>query len=241
MCYLHAMRYTKFEDKVHERLREARIGAGLGSARKAAARLEIPASTYVSYENGSRSLSLEVARNLAARFGVSVSWLLTGHEVAGGYAPWENDAPFRVVPVDGIIGRAGLLKTQTMPVSPWANAPALLHPELNDFDVRAWELDTDSVDRLITGGQIVYGIRIDQIRREPRHGEIVLLEQTLSDVRREWPVRVCEHSRNGILFVPNSSNPVHSTIRLDEPSEPDLVTKVLAVLVGAYVDLRFYT
>lgn len=63
------------------RLKWAREHARFDSARAAAAALDVSSATYQSHEDGTRAkrgFPPELARRYARRFGVSLSWLMTG-------------------------------------------------------------------------------------------------------------------------------------------------------------------
>lgn len=66
--------------KINDRLRAAREAAGYASASDAAKRFEWPIPTYLSHENDSRGLRLDVIERYAAAFGVNKSWLAFGFE-----------------------------------------------------------------------------------------------------------------------------------------------------------------
>ena len=221
-------------DSVHARLQKARIEANLGSARKAAKKLGVPVSTYTSYENGSRAISVKVANELAAGLGVSAKWLLTGDESSPLYTPWTKAVPFKLVPVSGVVGRRGLVRSSQMQDASLKYAPAFIDPEIGDYEVHAWELGNDSIDREMPNVVTIFGIMLGDLGRDPRDGEIVLLEQKLNDSRFEWPVRVCRHYDSGVVYEPSSNNPDHHDIMLVDPSEPYLVTRPLAVIIGGF-------
>lgn len=64
-------------DTPHERLVWARRQAGFSSAAEAADSLGIPKPTYSAHENGSRGFGHH-ADHYAARYKISLEWLLTG-------------------------------------------------------------------------------------------------------------------------------------------------------------------
>jgi hypothetical protein len=63
---------------VTERLRHARLRAGVAQRFGVAERFGWDYPTYVSHERGQVSLSLQAAKQYAKGFGVSVEWLLYG-------------------------------------------------------------------------------------------------------------------------------------------------------------------
>lgn len=79
---------------VATRLREARIGAGFGSASEAARRFGWTDATYRHHENGTRNVPQPKAETYARAFRVSPEWLLFG----------KGDAGKRAVPLVGYVG-----------------------------------------------------------------------------------------------------------------------------------------
>src|SRR4051812_22393109 len=84
---LHPARMEK-----HERLRAARIRAGIRSAADAARRLGVPYGTYTGHEAGSRGIKDAELRAYARAFKVPPAWLAYGEGAA---------EPNNVVPVMG--------------------------------------------------------------------------------------------------------------------------------------------
>lgn len=77
-----------------DRLRQARIAAGFGSAAEAARRFNWPYSSYAAHENGQNAIRLENAKVYSRAFKVAAAWILTG-----------DGGPSKVtVPVEGYVG-----------------------------------------------------------------------------------------------------------------------------------------
>jgi transcriptional regulator with XRE-family HTH domain len=70
------------EGQPHERLKEARKQAGYRSAAAFADACDITEATYRSHENGTRSITVPVARQYAPYLGVDWKWLLFGEAEA---------------------------------------------------------------------------------------------------------------------------------------------------------------
>lgn len=62
------------------RLRAAREHAGYRSAAQFARAIDMPEVTYRAYENGTRAIPVEAAREFARKLSVAWSWLLTGED-----------------------------------------------------------------------------------------------------------------------------------------------------------------
>lgn len=86
------MRMRSEEPK--DRLKKARMGAGLRSAAEAARRYNWPYSTYAAHENGQNQIQLESAQEYSRAFKVPASWILTG----------EGNPGRTTVPVRGYVG-----------------------------------------------------------------------------------------------------------------------------------------
>lgn len=63
-----------------DRLRSARIKAGIASAAEAAQRLGVPAPSYTHHENGTRDFDNETGKMYARRLGVEAAWLILGEK-----------------------------------------------------------------------------------------------------------------------------------------------------------------
>lgn len=62
----------------NERLKQARIAAGYGTATDAAEALGVSRATYIGHENGLRGFRSEAAERYGRKFKVRAGWLLTG-------------------------------------------------------------------------------------------------------------------------------------------------------------------
>lgn len=82
-----------------DRIRKARLNAGIATGTEAARQLGIPASTYLGYENGDREPGKDAARRLAKAYKVSLDWLLTGEGSLSDSAPPSNEV--------AVMGRIG--------------------------------------------------------------------------------------------------------------------------------------
>ncbi len=76
------LQFVSMAQRPHDRLREAREGAGYPTAAAFAKSHDLPESTYRSHENGARGLTLPSARLYADLLGVPWTWLMTGEAAA---------------------------------------------------------------------------------------------------------------------------------------------------------------
>lgn len=96
--------YTGFMEP-SERLRQIRAAAGYRFAKEAARAFGWNENTYSSHENGNRGIPAAAAKKYAARFKVSLDWLLEGKGIPPELptqpadAPHQPDPPFKVADV----------------------------------------------------------------------------------------------------------------------------------------------
>jgi len=64
----------------NERLKQARITAGYGTATDAAEALGVSRATYIGHENGQRGFRADAAEKYGRKFRVRAGWLMTGEE-----------------------------------------------------------------------------------------------------------------------------------------------------------------
>lgn len=74
------MGQRKMSSKIGERLRQKRLAAGYATASEAARRFGWNENTYRSHENTTRNVPREWLVAYAKVYGVTISWLTTGHE-----------------------------------------------------------------------------------------------------------------------------------------------------------------
>lgn len=96
------------EDQPHDRLRKARIAAGLKGPNEAAQRFGWPVNTYKSNENGNAPFSFKKAKDYAEAYGVRAEWIYDGRP------PMKPVTDERLVPVLGKVGAnaAGTLRME---------------------------------------------------------------------------------------------------------------------------------
>jgi phage repressor protein C with HTH and peptisase S24 domain len=88
------LRQSRGMGESNDRLKEARVRAGFGSARSAAIRYGWTVSTYASHENGQTPVPIDAARAYAKAFKTSAAWILTG----------EGSSEGLYVPIVGYVG-----------------------------------------------------------------------------------------------------------------------------------------
>lgn len=84
--------YARHMSDPAERLRIARLRAGFSTAKEAAEAIDMPVSTYLAHENGSRGYPAKRAAVYARRFKVREQWLLYGVGAAPGTEQQDQTA-----------------------------------------------------------------------------------------------------------------------------------------------------
>jgi phage repressor protein C with HTH and peptisase S24 domain len=172
--------------QVHDRLKRARVNAGFASAAAAAESLGVKRYTYTQHENGTRGFKRDAAAHYARRFGVSLTWLLTGRS--------EPNAPGRT-PVLGHVGAGATVNIAStdapQPLDHIDTPPGLnpdgaavivrgdsMYPTCEDGDILFYERRTSDVTGLLNRLCIVWlsdeRILIKRLRRGSRSGYFTL-------------------------------------------------------------------
>lgn len=140
-------------DEAHDRLRKARIAAGLKSAAAAAKRFGWTASTYSSHENGQTTpMPYKAAAAYAAAFKVSTGWLLTGD---------GEPAAQNRVEIVGKIGAGGAIDTSSEQIGPDGLYDIEVPFALPD-GVVAYEIDGDSMWPRYDSGDVIICYKYSQ-------------------------------------------------------------------------------
>lgn len=80
------------DQKIGERIREVRLGAGLSQA-DFGARVGVSLPTIVRAEKGAVGLRLDFVQDIARCFGCDLAWLITGEKLAAGVPVLKNLEP----------------------------------------------------------------------------------------------------------------------------------------------------
>jgi phage repressor protein C with HTH and peptisase S24 domain len=97
MMHVGKLYMIEFMSEKHERLRQARIDAGYGSAQSAADALGITASTYRAHENGQNDFGLEEAQIYGRKFSVDPIWIMTNAVSQSKATVAEGSIPSNIV------------------------------------------------------------------------------------------------------------------------------------------------
>lgn len=145
-----------------DRLREARIAAGFGSARAAATRHGWTISTYSAHENGQNQYGESDAKEYAKRYKVLSGWLLTGE---GPRTPpkQEDQEPRRKITEVPVLDwvSAGRLAEPNSQI-PVEDVPLLAFADLGRGDFFALTVQGTSMDRISPDGSVIIVNRSDK-------------------------------------------------------------------------------
>lgn len=196
-----------------QRLRAARIAAGIPSASAAARELGVAGSTYNSHERagepGSRNFSLDDAKLYARRFGVSAIWLFTG-EGAGADG----------VPLVSWVKAGALEMPDGFELGP--DVERIPSPNLPRGDWIALRVVGDSMDRISPPGSIIF-VNRDEKRLVANACYVVSTEDGGTTYKRFRP--------SPDRFEPVSVNPAH------EPLFPDSMPKIVGRVRKTILDM----
>jgi phage repressor protein C with HTH and peptisase S24 domain len=241
---------------VGERLRLARIDAGLRSASAAAARFRWVVSTYISHENGNREPGRQILE-YAKAFRVNHEWLLTGHgpkesRNAGSseVITTRNDPRINLTEVPSlnhstfvVVGTVEAGKFYSMDDQNDAAGP----PETVTWtrDRRfpnaahvAFKVRGDSMDlQRIFDGDTILAVDWNDTGMAPITGLTVVVERKLFGGHAlELTVKKLEVKPDSYVLHPRSSNPAHQPIivprRESEDGDPEF--RIVALVIGRY-------
>lgn len=99
------------------RLRAAREHAGYRSAARFAREIEMPEVTYRAYENGTRAIPIDAAREFARRLNVAWAWLIAGEDAPDFAAPRPGLAEPPIVAISRHSGKVNALEMTQAPVT----------------------------------------------------------------------------------------------------------------------------
>ncbi|RFC66482.1 LexA family transcriptional regulator [Fulvimarina endophytica] len=215
--------------EMSDRLRQARVEAGYGSASAAAAAVGINPSTYRAHENGQNEFGPEYATLYGRRFSVAPGWLLTGsgderveadtdferHEERGAFSSASAYRPKRPGGVPEVDVQAGAGEGRVGEiVQMTANGQAFsAHPV-----VAEWVFSDDWLAELRakSSGSIVLPIVGDSMRPNYQPGDRVLV-----DLRQT-------QFMDGVVFLISVDDDAPSVKRLTKVyrSDPPMVTVI---------------
>lgn len=188
---------------MHDRLRKSRIDAGFASAAAAARAMHIPPPTYQGHENGTTPPPREALKVYAAKFKVSVDYLLSGKGSARG-------GPSKVA-IRGYVGAgAAIFMVDDGPIdemeAPFRCGPDCaavlvrgdsMRPMMEDGDVLIYEDQTEDASSMLNKRCVVKladgRIFVKKLRRGTESG-LYSLESfnadLIEDVTVEWVARI---------------------------------------------------
>ncbi|MFO1259031.1 MAG: XRE family transcriptional regulator [Gammaproteobacteria bacterium] len=181
--------------KICERLKDARIKAGFGSAKEFAEKTNLKISTYSLHEAGTRGMSIEVIEHYAGLLEINASWLLTG------------------------IGPRCKTKIREIPIITWAGIKEFINHRhqfynehtTSDVDLSpysfALRVNNDTMEPRYPEGAII----IVDCEQHPRHKDFAVFQL---DDKKEFTFKQLLHAE-GELFA-KSLNPDYPTLKLSK-------------------------
>ena len=168
--------------------------------------------TFVKDALERRVPSIENFADLAKALDVSIDWLLYGT----GQSPYSET---KLIPVPltktRVVGQiaAGVWRERDAvePDGPLAELPVVLMPPYDEMRQEAFRVLGSSVDRIAPHGSYAIGVRYIDLRREPRHGELAVIERRRNGIAEHTLKRIC-YEGGDIKLLPESNDP-----RFQEP------------------------
>ena len=188
--------------------------------------------------------AVDVVERLAAALGVSPGYLAFGTE--------ENPGPARSapalpppasIPLIGLVGAGAFLAVDTDVDAPlFDDAPIPPDPSYDIADQFAVQVSGTSVNRVAPDGAILGCIDVVKTRRQPRQGDLVIVErQVFSGQAIERTAKRFHKVEGGFELRPDSDDPRHQQpIRIsstDEPAEGESV-RVIGIVTWLHAPMR---
>lgn len=215
-----------------DRLVIARTNAGYASASEAAARFNWPAPTYLSHENGTRGLRLEVAKKYARAFGVSATWLLTGEEQRK-LTPLQVEVT--TLPVVGEVA-AGVWLEEVGFEEPHEHIPVVPDSRFAGMRQFALRVRGPSMNLLINEPEYVVCVDAIDMGREPKNNDIVVVTRTRrAGHLRETTLKQVEIKGRTVELWPRSSDPKFQTpVVLNDNEGDDVSVEITAYVIAVH-------
>lgn len=174
-------------DKMHVRLRRARLAAGFPTAIDAIKRFGWSVSTYRAHENGQNAFDALAAIRYARAFKVAPTWLLLGDEALGASGATAIGAPLPDAAqieagLDAIVGARPAQIMDGRALRPASEAVVGLvsiprdsrYPQVAQFVL---VVEGESVNRVARDGDRLLCVDIDMLGLPPAQGDLVLIER----------------------------------------------------------------
>jgi hypothetical protein len=174
-------------DKMHVRLRRARLAAGFSTAIDAIKRFGWSVSTYRAHENGQNAFDALAAIRYARAFKVAPTWLLLGDEALGASGATAigaslPDAAQIEAGLEAIIGARPAQIMDGRALRPASEAVVGLvsiphdsrYPQVAQFVL---VVEGESVNRVARDGDRLLCVDIDMLGLPPGQGDLVLIER----------------------------------------------------------------
>lgn len=165
---------------LHDRIRDARLASGMTQT-NLAARLKITRSAVSQWEKGPIAPDRKRLGDISSILGVSVSWLITGHEDAAESTVGDEGT---VVPllVKSVVQAGVWRESMELPQEQWTET---FYPNTGKYsaaDVIALRVEGNSMDLIYPDGSQVYAVAIENYLDPVVTGKRVIVQRTRHDL-----------------------------------------------------------
>ena len=225
------------ERTMAERLRQARIDKGYGSAADAARAFGWAISTFTSHENGTRGFGVDEAKRYGRALGKNPGWLLALDKVQ----PAEVELTASSVPIAELLSvrssvAAGIWREHVeWPTDEWYNIEVgpSPYPGVERFAVR---MDGYSMDKTIPPGSNLECVRVAYGRIEPQVGDLVIAERSAHDLTELTCKRLDQDGDDWLLVAESTKAEFQKPIKIGRPDADggtDDETRIVGIVVNA--------
>lgn len=162
--------YCRMTD-IHERLKQARLGAGFHNVKSFTDAIGVAYQTYINHENGYRGIRNETLLLYASRLGVSPEWLLTGKGQAS-ERPMNKGEFISTVPVIGRVAAGVWMEVEEYQQDLGTAQAISSHPAAHQFAVIA---EGTSMNKVIQSGETLICLDVCTSGYSPKEGDLVVV------------------------------------------------------------------
>jgi SOS-response transcriptional repressor LexA len=220
-------RYIDDMDK-HERLKRARIAAGIDSAASGARLVGTKIPTYTHHENGTRDFSDSEALLYARRFKVPVEWLVFGVE--------DGKPMSTAMPVRGEVRAGAWFEIEGENERKPEFIAALPDPKYPASAQYALRVVGDSMNKVVQSGQYIVVVSLEDAGIDIRDSDLVVVKRERA-MTYEVTLKRAKMGPNGWELWPESTDPRHQEPIILGDGDRDVEVSVIARVLGRYEKL----
>jgi len=207
------------KEEPKDRLQQARIRAGYGSASAAATAFGWTRSTYAHHENGTREILPDAAERYARAFRVSPAWIL----FADGNGPDQPKRPGKPIYLRGYV-QAGLWQPNwdwEFDGDAWQEIQFPRPERYSGVDLFGLEVRGNSMDLLFAPGTLLICADIHGLPADPKTGDIVIVRRWNDAGDVEMTCKELRMEVDGAVWLwPRSTRPEFQTPIQVAPPRP---------------------